>query len=68
MSLYTMYAFGLLAAFFLGSVWSFWDPKKPPTVKEFLAKLLARAMVLFVIIVIIVGFFALVQGFLSAQT
>jgi len=59
MSLYTMYSFGLLVALFFGAVWSFFDKQKPPTKKEFIAKLLARALVLFVLIVIIVGFFAL---------
>ncbi len=62
MSLYTVYAFGFLVALFLGSVWSFLDKQKPPTVWEFLAKLFARAVVLFVLLVIIVGFFALVLG------
>ena len=68
MSLYTVYAIGLLISFLLGSIWSFVDKKKPPTVKEFLAKLVARALVLFVLIMIIVGFFALVLGGVPAMS
>lgn len=59
MSLYGVYGIGLLAAFFLAAIWSFLDRQKPPTVGEFVLKWLARAFVLFVLIVIIVGFFAL---------
>lgn len=68
MSLYTIYAIGLLISFFLGSIWSFVDKNKPPTAKEFLAKLVARSCVLFALIVIIVGFFALILGGLPANS
>ncbi len=60
MSLYSAYAIGLLASLFLAAIWSFLDKQKPPTLKEFVAKYFARALVLFVIIMIIVGFFALI--------
>lgn len=60
MSLYSAYALGLLVALFLAAIWSFLDKQKPPTVKEFVAKFFARALVLFVLIMIIVGFFALI--------
>jgi len=62
MSLYAIYAFGSLVSLFLGAVWSFLDKKKPTTFWEFFAKLIARALVLFVIIVIVVGFFALLSA------
>lgn len=66
MSLYTTYSIGFLISLFLGSIWSFVDKKKPPTFKEFFAKLIARALVVFVLIVIIVGFFALLLGGIPA--
>ena len=68
MSLYTIYAFGLLVSLFFGAVWSFLDKNKPPSFREFFAKLIARALVLFVIIVIIVGFFALLFAGLPSQS
>jgi putative flippase GtrA len=68
MSLYSVYAIALLIAIFLGSIWSFVDRKKPPTLLEFIAKLVARALVLFVLIVIIVGFFALISGGVPAMS
>jgi len=67
MSLYSIYAIGLLISLLLGSIWSFVDKEKPPTFKEFTAKLLARSLVLFVLLVIIVGFFALISTALSAK-
>ena len=62
MSLYSIYIIGFLIALFLAAIWSFVDKQKPPAFWDFLAKLIARALVLFVLLVIIVGFFALVMG------
>ena len=60
MSLYNVYVLCLLIALFLGAIWSFLDKEKPPTLKEFIAKFFARSLVLFVLLMIIVGFFALI--------
>jgi len=67
MPLYDIYFICLLVSLFLGAVWSFLDKQKPSKMWEFIAKWLARSLVLLVILVIIVGFFALVSAGLSTK-
>ncbi|SHI59720.1 hypothetical protein SAMN02745165_00510 [Malonomonas rubra DSM 5091] len=68
MSLYNIYTICFLVSLLLGAVWSFLDKNKPSKILEFIAKWLARSLVLFVLLVIIVGFFALVSAGLSAKS
>lgn len=58
MSLYQVYLVCLFVALFLAAIWSFLDKQKPPRVVEFVLKWLARSLVLFVLLMIVVGFFA----------
>lgn len=56
MDLIPIYIIGLSIVFVMALVWSFiLDKNKPPTKKEFLAKLIARALVLAVFFAVIVG-------------
>jgi len=68
MNLYNIYILAFLASLLLGAIWSFLDKNKPPSFWEFTAKLLARALVIFVLLVIILGFFALLSAGLSTKT
>ena len=59
----TLYLVGLLAVVLLAFLWSFvWDRDKPPTVKEFVAKLVARALFLALVYAILVSFVYLTIG------
>jgi len=68
MNLYNIYILAFLVSLLLGAVWSFLDKNKPPSFWEFAAKLLARSLVIFVLLVIILGFFALLSAGLSGQS
>ena len=68
MNLDALYSYGIPAAFVMAMVWSFvLDKKKPPTAKEFVAKLLARTLVFVVFLAVIVGFLFLATVDLSAS-
>ena len=59
----TLYRVGLLVVVLLAVGWSFvWDRDKPPTVKEFVAKLVARALFLALVYAILVSFVYLTIG------
>ena len=59
----TLYLVGLLAVVLLAFLWSFvWDRDKPPTVKEFVAKLVARALFLALVYAILISFVYLTIG------
>jgi hypothetical protein len=52
-----LYMVGLLVVVLLAIVWSFvWDRHKPAAIKEFVAKLLARALFLALVYAILVSF------------
>ena len=58
-----IYEVGIAGAFLMAFVWSFiFDKNKPPTVREFIAKLIARALFIGFIYIVIVGFFYLAVG------
>ncbi len=62
----TIYLSGIFIAVFFACCWSFvFDKNKPPTVREFIAKLIARGLFIAFIYVVIVGFvyFALGVGY-----
>ena len=60
----TFYGVGLSVALLFALIWSFvLDRQKPPTIKEFLAKLAARALLLGFLVAVLIGFFLLVPGF-----
>lgn len=60
MDLGIVYTVGLPVVIVMALLWSFvLDKKKPPTVKEFVAKLAARALLLIVFLAVIVGFISL---------
>lgn len=60
MDLGSVYTIGIPIAFVMALLWSFvFDKKKPPTTKEFIAKLVARALVIIVLFAIAVGFLSL---------
>ena len=61
MPLSNIYLVALAASFVLGTIWSVVDKQKPPKAWEFIAKLIVRSLFLFVLIVIVIGFFALLQ-------
>jgi len=61
MPLSTTYLIAFAVSFVLGAVWSFVDKQKPPRAWEFVAKLVVRSLFLFVLIVIVIGFFALLS-------
>jgi len=59
----SVYETGLVTAFVLALLWSFvLDKNKPPTTKEFLAKLVARALLIAVLFVVGMGFLYLAFG------
>lgn len=59
MDLKTVYIIGLICSFLIAITWSFLDKKKPPTAKEFIAKLVARALVVAVLFAVSVGFLSI---------
>ncbi len=61
-----IYEIGIAVAIFMALCWSFiFDKNKPPTTREFIAKLIARAVFIGFIYIVIVGFvyFALGTGY-----
>ena len=59
----TVYPIGIIIAFAIALLWSFvLDKQKPPTVKEFAAKLAARALLLVVLFAAVMGFIYLGFG------
>jgi len=59
----TIYSVGLIITVLFALTWSFLlDKNKPPTVKEFIAKLIARGLFIAFILIVIVGFFYLALG------
>ena len=61
-----IYGIGIVGAFFIAFCWSFiFDKNKPPTAREFIAKLIARWVFIGFIYFVIVGFvyFALGTGY-----
>ncbi|PLY01912.1 MAG: hypothetical protein C0622_06275 [Desulfuromonas sp.] len=62
-----VYKTGLVIVALFALFWSFvLDRKKPPTVKEFTAKLLARALFLAFFYTVLIGFAYLAFGLLSS--
>ncbi|WP_321371151.1 hypothetical protein [uncultured Desulfuromusa sp.] len=58
-----IYTVGISVAVLFALIWSFiLDNKKPPSVKEFLAKLVARILFLIAILAVLMGFFYLAFG------
>ena len=58
-----VYTIGAAVAVIAALLWSFLlDKNKPPTVGEFVAKLLARALFLLVIFAVLMGFLYLAFG------
>lgn len=58
-----IYTGGVFVAVFLALIWSFvLDQKKPPGIKEFFAKLVARALFFIVLFLIFMGFLYLAFG------
>ena len=52
-----IYKIGFLVAFFIAALWSFvFDKNKPKTTKEFVAKLIARALLVAVLFAVLMGF------------
>ena len=63
MDVTTIYTIGISTAVIIALLWSFvLDKNKPPTAKEFVAKLVARALVLVVILAVVVGVITLAMG------
>jgi len=59
----TIYLVGIVVTVFFALIWSFFlDSNKPPTVKEFIAKLVARGLFIAFFFIVIVGFFYLALG------
>ncbi len=60
MDISTIYTIGIPVAFVMALLWSLLlDKKKPPTKKEFVAKLVARALLLIVFLAVTVGVLSL---------
>lgn len=59
MDLGNIYTIGLICSFIIAVLWSLLDKKKPPTAKEFTAKLVARALVIAVLFAVSVGFLSI---------
>ena len=58
-----VYIVGISVAVGMALVWSFiLDKQKPPSVKEFIAKLIARALFFIALIAIFMGFLSLAFG------
>ena len=58
-----IYIVGISVAVGMALIWSFvLDKQKPPTVKEFIAKLIARALLFIALIAIFMGFLSLAFG------
>ena len=59
----TVYIVGISIAVCCALFWSFiFDKQKPPTAKEFAAKLVARALLLIVLFAVIMGFLYVAFG------
>lgn len=62
-NLYSTYIIGTLIAAILALIWSFiLDKNKPATTKEFIAKLVARGLLIAVLFVVIMGFLNIAFG------
>jgi len=58
-----VYKIGFLVAFIMAALWSFvFDKNKPTTAKEFVAKLVARALLIAVLFTVLMGFCYLAFG------
>ena len=58
-----VYMIGFSVAIVLALCWSFiLDKQKPPSIKEFIAKLVARALFLIVMFAVLMGFLYLAFG------
>ena len=58
-----IYIVGISVAVVMALIWSFvLDKQKPPSVKEFVAKLVARALFFIALIAIFMGFLSLAFG------
>ncbi len=58
-----IYIIGISVAVVLALIWSFvLDKQKPPTVREFIAKLIARTLFFIALIAIFMGFLSLAFG------
>lgn len=58
-----VYIIGISVAIVLALCWSFiLDKQKPPSAKEFVAKLVARSLFLIVIFAVLMGFLSLAFG------
>ena len=63
MSPETIYTIGVSFAVFMALCWSFiLDRQKPPTAKEFIAKLVVRALFLIAIFAVLMGFLYVAFG------
>jgi len=63
LDLYSIYTIGISIAVILALIWSFLlDKNKPLTIKEFVAKLLARGILIVVLFVVVMGFLDLAFG------
>ncbi|MFK5926259.1 MAG: hypothetical protein QM483_06490 [Desulfuromusa sp.] len=63
MTLGLVYPIGISIAVIIALLWSFvFDQQKPPTTKEFAAKLVARALFLIALFAIFMGFLDLAFG------
>ena len=59
----TIYLIGIAVTVLFALIWSFLlDKNKPHTVKEFIAKLIARGLFIAFFFIVIVGFFYLALG------
>ncbi len=59
----TIYTVGCIVAVLLAMLWSFvFDKNKPASVKEFIAKLVARALLIVVLFAVFMGFLYLAFG------
>jgi len=67
-SLSSIYIIGFSIAVLLALVWSFiLDKNKPPTIKEFIAKLVARGLLFAVLLLVIVGFLNIAFGLFTGN-
>ncbi len=58
-----VYKIGFLAALSMAGLWSFiFEKNKPPSTKEFIAKLIARALLIAVLFTVLMGFCYLAFG------
>lgn len=63
----SIYKIGIPIALVAALLWSFvFDQQKPPTVKEFAVKLVARALLIVVLLAFVVGFIYMAFGGPSA--